>query len=67
MKRLHVISGSLNPKSIMLRKYIKPYKPPAMDSEIEREEARDAKKKAKPTPFIHPQYQVVFLAQNNFQ
>jgi hypothetical protein len=40
MKRLHLISGSLSPNNIMLRKYIKPYKPLVTDSEIEKEEAR---------------------------
>jgi hypothetical protein len=36
MKKLHIISGSLNPKNIMVRKYIKPYKPAVVESELEK-------------------------------
>lgn len=68
MKKLHLIGGSLDPKNIVIRKYIKPYKPIATDSETEKEEVREKRKKREPqVQFTHSPYQVIFLSQNNLQ
>jgi hypothetical protein len=34
MKKQHQISGSLSPSNIMIRKYIKPFKPQTSESEV---------------------------------
>jgi hypothetical protein len=68
MKKLHLISGSLDPRNIVIRRYIKPYKPSAGDSEVDREEAREKRKKREPqVQFTHSPYQVIFLSHNNLQ
>lgn len=69
MEKYHLINGDISADNILIRKYVKPYRPASAEEPTGESASPKPKIELQKKKFdiIKPHYQVVFLSQKNYQ